>query len=127
MATPDARAAISGWSFDDARPGLTIEHPGGRTIGTDEHAWLAMVTNNASDLHGNVEYARTTEFGQPVVLGALAVAIVVGLGQPVEWPPADAARCQPAGWTRIRLTRAVSPGDTLRAVSTIVSVVPRRD
>ena len=83
-----------------------------------------MVSNNASDLHGNKDYAKTTEFGQPVVLGALTVAVVVGLAEPVEWPAADAARRRAGGWDRIRLARPVVAGDTLRAESMILSVAP---
>lgn len=127
MAGPRVRAVVSGWSFEDAQPGRTIEHPGGRTIGSDEHMWLAMVSNNASDLHVNADYARTTDFGQPVVLGALTVAVVAGLAEPIEWPPADALLGQSEGWVSIRLAGPVCAGDTLRAESAILSVVPLTD
>ena len=86
-----------------------------------------MVSNNASDLHANADYARTSDFGQPVVLGALTVAIVAGLAEPVEWPPKDAARGQSGGWASIRLASPVLAGDTLRAESTILSVAPLAD
>ncbi len=127
MARSKVRAAVFGWSFEDVRPGLTIEHPGSRTIGSDEHIWLAMISNNASDLHGNADYARRTDFGQPVVLGALTVAVVLGLAQPVEWPPADAALGRSGGWISIRLAGPVFAGDTLRAESAILSVAPLAD
>lgn len=127
MAVPNARAMISRWSFEDAQPGLTIEHPGGRTIGSDEHGWLAMVSNNASDLHVDADYARTTAFGQPVVLGALTIAVVAGLAEPIEWSPADAGLGRSWGWISIRLTGPVFAGDTLRAESVILSGVSLAD
>lgn len=117
------RAATSGWFLEDARPGVIIEHAGGRTIGLAEHAWLAMISNNASEVHGNADYARKTAFGQPVVLGALTVAVVAGLAEPIESAPADAVLGRPAGWSSIRLGSPVFAGDTLRAESTIESVV----
>ncbi len=117
----------SGWSFADALVGSTIHHPGGRTIGADEHVWLAWVTNNASDLHGNADAAAQTKFGRPVVLGALTVAIVIGLAQPAEWPAGDVARHRPTGWISIRLSGPVFPGDTLQAESVIAAARPFDD
>jgi acyl dehydratase len=116
-----------GWAFEDARPGITIVHPHGRTIGSDEHVWLALVTSNASDVHMNAEYAGAMEFGRPVVLGALTVAIIVGLSEPLEWPPDAAARGVSLGWRSIRLFRPVAAGDTIRSVSTILTVTPGAD
>lgn len=114
-------AVLSLWTFDDATVGSTILHRHGRTVGADEHVWLAWVTNNASDLHGDAEAALRSEFGRPVVLGALTVAIVIGLAEPAEWPAPDAARHRQRGWHSIRLTGAVFPGDTLRAESVILA------
>jgi acyl dehydratase len=112
------------WSFDDAAVGSTIHHPGGRTIGADEHVWLAWMTNNSSDLHGNAHVAARTEYGQTVVLGALTFAVVVGLAEPAEWPERESARYRLAGWRSIRLTGVVLPGDTLRAESVIRDLQP---
>ncbi len=123
----EALGRSSGWAFEDAQTGLTIQHPEGRTIGRDEHALLAMVSNNASDLHVNAEFARATDFGEPVVLGALTIAVVLGLAEPREWPAADAALDRSGGWVSMRLAAPVFGGDTLRAESTILSVVPMPD
>jgi len=119
--------AAQGWCFEDARPGTTIIHPRGRTIGADEHVWLALMTNNASDIHANADFAKGTPFGRAMVLGALTVAIVVALAEPLEWPPGDAARGRPRGWISIRLARAVEAGDTIVSVSTILSASPGED
>jgi acyl dehydratase len=125
---PDAAAAARlGWHFDDAVVGATLRHPGGRTIGAAEHVWLALVTNNASDLHGDADRAATGPYGQPIVLGALTVAIVVGLAEPVEWAPEHAAQRRPTGWSLIRLSRVVFPGDTLSAESEFLATEPFRD
>lgn len=116
-----------GWSFEDAEPGLTILHSGGRTIGADEHVWLAMISMNASDVHLDGEYAKGTAFGRPLVLGALTAAIVVGLSEPLAWPPDEASRGLARGWGSIRLTLAVGAGDTLRSASTVLSAEPDAD
>jgi acyl dehydratase len=111
---------MSAWTFDDAVVGSTIQHERARTIGAEEHVWLAWVTNNASDLHGNADAAARMEFGQPVILGALVAAVVIGLAEPAEWPAKEVATYRPKGWPTIQLTGAVLPGDTLRAESRII-------
>lgn len=118
---------VPDWAFEDARPGLTIVHPRGRTIGPDEHVWLALLTDNASDVHMDAEYARAMGFGRPMVLGALTVAVVVGLSEPLEWSPDAAARGASRGWRSIRLVRPVAAGDTIRSVSTILTAMPSAD
>jgi len=86
-----------------------------------------MVSNNASDLHGNVEFARATDFGEPVVLGALTAAVIAGLAEPLEWPAAEAALGRSEGWISIRLAAPVFGGDTLRAESAILTVAAMPD
>lgn len=110
-----------GWFADEVAPGDVIRHPGARTVGPDEHVWLAWITENASDVHGNVDSSSRGPFGGPVVLGALTVAIVAGLAEPGEPALADTARAAPGGWLRITLGRVVQPGDTLHATSEILS------
>jgi acyl dehydratase len=103
-----------------------IDHPGGRTIDQAEHVWLAWISDNASDVHGNADRAARGVFGQPVVLGALTVAIVAGLAAPATGSPTDPASVAPPGWRSIRLGKPVVPGDTLTARSTIHDVRDRR-
>jgi itaconyl-CoA hydratase len=115
-----------GWWFGDAVAGRSIVHPGARTIGADEHVWLAWMTVNASDLHGNADRAASGPFGRPVVLGALTAAIVIGLATPGGQgliPSADGG----TGWRAIRLGRPVFAGDTLRAVSEVHASQPDGD
>jgi acyl dehydratase len=113
-----------GWWLEDARPGRILRHPGGRTIGEAEHVWLAWVTHNVGDLHGDAQAARRSGWAGPVVLGMLSVAIVIGLAEPAVPPPALAGLGLSRGWRSIRLTAAVSPGDTLRAESEIAAIRP---
>jgi acyl dehydratase len=110
-----------GWWFEQAVEGTVLHHPGGRTVTPDEHARLAWLTDNASDVHGDAHRAGAGPWGRPLVLGALTAAIVVGLAEPAVGPPDDAARGRARGWTRIELVGAVSAGDTLSAASMITA------
>jgi acyl dehydratase len=111
-----------GWWLEDAMVGGTIVHPGGRTITADEHPRLAWLTNNASDVHGDAHRAARGPFGQPLVLGALSVAVVVGLAEPATAPPADARSAVPDGWSSIILAGVVLAGDSLTATSQVEAV-----
>jgi acyl dehydratase len=122
-----ALAASRGWWLDDALPGQIIRHPGGRTITEAEHVWLAWVTHNVSDVHGDAAAAARSEWGQPLVLGMLTAAMVIGLAQPGTPPPELAALGCRDGWQSIRLLGTVVAGDTLSAESEILGVSPATD
>jgi acyl dehydratase len=125
LADPAGRVlagADTGWWLEDAVPGTLLRHPHGRTIEETEHVWLAWVTHNLSDVHGDAHAAARGPFGGPLVLGALAVAIVIGLAEPGVPDPGRAMATLPAGWRSIRLVGPVRPGDTLRAESRIEAV-----
>lgn len=111
-----------GWWLEDATPGHVLRHPGGRTIGEAEHLWLAWITHNVSDLHGDAHAAGRTLWGRPLVLGMLTAAIVIGLAEPGTPTSEHGSLGLFDGWTSILLTAAVSPGDTLRAESQIAAV-----
>ena len=118
----EVTAAQRGWWLEDATPGHVLRHPGGRTIGEAEHLWLAWMTHNISDLHGDAHAAARTAWGRPLVLGMLTAAVVIGLAEPGTPPPERGTLGLFDGWTSIRLTAVVSPGDTLRAESEIAAV-----
>lgn len=105
-------------------PGAVIRHPHGRSIDDAEHVWLAWVTHNLSDVHGDAHATAGGPFRGPLVLGALAAAIVVGLAEPAVPDAARAVATLTPGWRAIRLSGPVRPGDTLRAESRIESVAP---
>jgi acyl dehydratase len=116
------RGAQRGWWLEDAVPGTTIYHPGGRTINEGEHVWLAWLTHNISDVHGNADAAAHSEWGQPLVLGMLTAAVVVGLAAPADGSPEAVSETWSDGWRAIRLEGPVVAGDTLKAESRIVGV-----
>jgi len=116
--------AQTGWWLDDAVPGARIAHPHGRTIDEAEHVWLAWVTHNLSDVHGDRHAAARGPFGDVLVLGALTAAIVIGLAEPATPDAALAGVTGVPGWAAIRLSGPVRSGDTIRAESWIGSVTP---
>ena len=119
--------AEDGWYLEDALPGAVLRHPHGRTIGAGEHVWLAWVSDNASDLHGNADRASRGPYGGPIVLGALSVAIVAGLAAPAGGSPATWTAARLTGWHEIRLLHRSSPAIPCDAESSIDGPVGSAD
>jgi itaconyl-CoA hydratase len=115
-------AGSRGRFLEDFRVGDIYRHAGGRTITDADNTWFALLTNNPHQVHTNADYAARTEFGRPLVVSTLTLAIVTGLSVMDVSLNAVAN----LGWDAIRLTSPVYAGDTLYAVSEVLEVRPSR-
>ena len=90
----------------------------GRTITETDNIWFTCLTMNTNQMHFNREYAARTEFGEPLVVSTLTLAVVIGLSV------ADTSENAVAnlGWGDIKLPRPVFAGDTLWAESEVTAV-----
>jgi len=90
----------------------------GRTITETDNIWFTCLTMNTNQMHFNREYAARTEFGRPLVVSSLTLAVVLGLSV------ADTSENASAnlGWGDIKLPNPVYAGDTLWAESQVLSV-----
>ena len=119
------RRVVPGWEgrfFDDFRVGDVYRHASGRTITDTDNTWFTLLTSNTHPIHVNADYASRTEFGRPLVVSTLTLAIVTGLS--VD----DVSRNAVAnlGWTDVRLTAPVFAGDTLYAESEVLETRPSK-
>jgi len=113
----DVYAADAGRTFDDFVVGETIQHRPGRTISEADNTWFTLLTMNTSQMHFNREYAARSEFGQPLVVSTLTLAIAVGQSVTDLTQNAFAN----LGWNDIRLPAPVFAGDTLWSSSTVLA------
>ena len=118
---PAPREPIQPWAgrfFEDFVLGDVYRHAHGRTISEADNTWFTLLTNNTHDVHFNADYASRTEFGRPLVVSTLTLAIVTGLSV------ADVSQNAVAnlGWDDVKLTAPVFAGDTLYAESEVVEV-----
>jgi itaconyl-CoA hydratase len=113
-------AGPGGRFLEDFRVGDVYRHDGGRTISEADNTWFTLLTSNTHQIHVNADYASRTEFGRPLVVSTLTLAIVTGLSV------ADVSRNAVAnlGWDRVRVTAPVFAGDTLYASSEVLGVRP---
>lgn len=106
-----------GRAFEDFEVGQVFRSRLGRTISEADNTWFTALTMNTNQIHVNAPYAARTEFGRPLVVSTLTLAIVVGLSV------ADTSENAAAnlGWGDIRLPAPVYAGDTLWAESEVTS------
>lgn len=115
----------AGWSgrfLEDFHVGDVYRHHPGRTISEADNTWFTLLTNNTHQVHINADYASRTEFGRPIVVSTLTLAIVTGLSVPDVSQNAVAN----LGWDGVRLVAPVFAGDTLYASSEVLEVRPSR-
>jgi len=117
----EPRERIVGWEgrfFEDFVVGDMYRHAHGRTITETDNTWFSLLTNNTHDIHFNADYASRTEFGRPLVVSTLTLAIVTGLSVPDVSQNAVAN----LGWNDVKLTAPVFAGDTIYAESEVLEV-----
>jgi itaconyl-CoA hydratase len=107
---------MAGRYYEDFEVGATYHHRPGRTLSEADNTWFTLLTMNTHPIHFDAEYARQTEFGKPLVVSTLTLAVLVGMSV------ADTSRNAIAnlGWKEIKLPNPVFAGDTLYAESTVL-------
>jgi itaconyl-CoA hydratase len=110
--------AWAGRFLEDFEVGAMYRSRLGRTITETDNIWFTCLTMNTNQMHFNSEYAARTEFGRPLVVSSLTLAVVLGLSV------ADTSENASAnlGWGDIKLPKPVYAGDTLWAESEVLTV-----
>ena len=108
--------------LEDFTVGDVYRHAHGRTITETDNTWFTLLTNNTHDIHFNADYASRTEFGRPLVVSTLTLAIVTGLSV------SDVSQNAVAnlGWDDVKMTAPVFAGDTLYAESEVLEARPSK-
>lgn len=104
------------------QPGDIIVHPNGRTV-TNEHVWWSYGVGNTHPLHNDRIYSTGLQgamSGEPIVYGGLVFAWLQGLAsrdvtENALWD---------MGFTEGYHTQPTVTGDTLAAISRILSIQP---
>ncbi len=104
--------------LEDFNVGDVYEHRPGRTITENDNIWFTLLTMNQHPLHFDQEYAKHSEFGQPLVNSCLTLAVVAGMSV------SDVSQKTIAnlGWDKVKMPAPVFNGDTLYAESEVLAV-----
>jgi itaconyl-CoA hydratase len=113
---PNRYRETFGRYYEDFKVGDVYEHRPGRTITDADNVWFTLLTMNTHPAHFDYEYAKKTEFEKPLVCSPFTVALMVGMSV------SDVSQKAVAnlGWSDIKLTHPLFPGDTLYAESEVL-------
>ena len=106
-----------GRNFEQFTVGDVYEHRPGRTVTETENTWFTLLTMNTHPMHFDGEYAKHSEFGRCIVCSPFTVALMVGMSVTDVSQQAIAN----LGWTDIKMTHPLFAGDTLYAMSEVLS------
>lgn len=102
--------------LEDFAVGDVYEHFPGRTITETDNIQFSLLTMNTHPMHCDSAFAARSEFGKPLVNSGLTLAIVLGM----TVNDVSGKAIANLGWTDIKLTAPVFPGDTVYAESEVL-------
>ena len=112
---------MAGLYFEQFEPGQRFEHAVRRTVTESDNVLFSTLTMNPAAIHLDAEYARGTPFGERIVNSLFTLGLLVGLS---VYDTTFGTTIGNLGFEEVRFPKPVLIGDTLRAVTTVVS---RRD
>jgi acyl dehydratase len=110
---------VAGLFFEEFAVGQTIEHQVRRTVTEADNTLFSVMTMNPQPLHLDAEFAAGTEFGQRLVNSLFTLGLLIGLSVGDTTLGTTIANL---GMTDVRFPKPVFHGDTLRAVTAVLSV-----
>jgi acyl dehydratase len=110
---------MAGLYFEEFSEGQVFEHAMSRTVTEMDNVLFTTLTMNPQPLHLDAEFAKTTEFGRPLVNSIFTLGLVIGMTVGDTTLGTTVANL---GMTDVRFPKPVFHGDTIRTRSTVVSV-----
>ncbi len=110
---------MPGLYFEEFSVGQRFEHRVRRTVTEADNLLISTLTMNPAALHLDAEYARGTPFGERIVNSVFTLGLLTGLS---VYDTTYGTTVGNLGWDEVRFPRPVLIGDTLRAVTSVVSV-----
>ncbi len=107
---------VQGRFFEDFEVGHIYEHRPGRTITDADNVWFTLLTMNTHPAHFDYSFSEKTEFGKPLVVSPLTIALMTGMSVSDTSGKAIAN----LGWDEVRMVHPLFVGDTLYAESEVL-------
>ena len=112
---------MAGLYFEQFVVGRRFEHEVRRTVTDMDNMLFSSLTYNPAALHIDHEYARTTEFGRPLMNSIFTLGLVIGLSVQDTTFGTTVANL---GMTDTTFPKPVFAGDTIRSVTTVTDLRP---
>lgn len=110
---------MAGLYFEQFSVGQTFVHEVRRTVTDMDNVLFSSLTCNPAALHIDHEYARSTEFGKPLINSIFTLGLIIGLSVQDTTFGTTVANL---GMEETRFPHPVFAGDTLRAESKVILI-----
>jgi acyl dehydratase len=109
---------MAGLYFEEFAEGQVFEHALARTVTEMDNVLFTTLTMNPQPLHLDAEFAKTTEFGRPLVNSIFTLGLVIGISVGDTTVGTTVANL---GMSDVRFPKPVFHGDTIRATTTVIA------
>ncbi len=109
---------MAGLYFEEFSDGQVFEHALTRTVTEMDNVLFTTLTMNPQPLHLDAEFARTTEFGRPLVNSIFTLGLVIGMTVGDTTLGTTVANL---GMSDVRFPKPVFHGDTIHARTKVVA------
>jgi itaconyl-CoA hydratase len=104
----------NGVEFEDFEVGMVFQHRPGITLTQEMNTEHTLMTYSQAMLHTDAQYARSTEWKKPLVVGTLTLSLLTGMSSKTF-----GRMVANLGWNHVRMTHPLYVGDTLYAESRV--------
>ncbi len=109
---------MAGLYYEQFEVGRKFEHDIRRTVTETDNLLFSTLTHNPAALHLDAQYAKSTEFGRPIVNSVFTLGLMVGVSVQDTTLGTTIANL---GWDEVRFPTPVFVGDTLRCASEVMA------
>lgn len=110
---------MAGKYFEQFEIGQNFVHEVRRTVTDMDNILFSTLTHNPAAIHIDHEYAKTTEFGRPLMNSIFTLGLIVGLSVQETTFGTTVGNL---GWEEVAFPKPVFTGDTIRAETTVVAL-----
>jgi acyl dehydratase len=110
---------MAGLYFEEFHEGQVFEHAMTRTVTETDNILFTTMTMNPQPLHLDAEFAKSTEFGRPLVNSIFTLGLVIGISVGETTLGTTIANL---GMSKVEFPKPVFHGDTIRVRSTVRAV-----
>jgi acyl dehydratase len=108
---------MAGLFFEQFEIGQVFKHDIRRTVTEIDNVLFSTMTHNPAAIHIDAEYAKTTEFGKPLMNSVFTLGLMVGVSVGDTTLGTTVGNL---GWDEVRFPKPVFAGDTLHVETTVL-------
>ena len=114
---------MAGMWFEELTIGRVIDAEWTRTVTEADNVMFCGMTMNVQPLHLDAEFAKSTEFGRPLVNSLFTLGLMIGMSVHNLTLGTTIANL---GMTDVAFPAPVFAGDTIRTRTTVIAARPSR-